>query len=267
MREREEGTVLVTVLAVVALASAVLVTMVTTQETAIARSQRYSEAAQALEIARGGEASVVAALRRDGREAPQIDHYGEAWASVQDREQAIENGTFTLTVEDMQGRFNLTGGGVIFADTVRRIVARAAPGVDLDAVLGDDPATMLALARSVDPGLAERIAPFVVRLPVTTDININAASETLLAALLQNPVAARRIARSRDRQGYVTGADIRQLGVVLPRGMGLTSNFFRVTTTVRLGRTTQRLESLLHRRRDGGSVVVDIVSRRRSPTP
>lgn len=265
-REGEEGTVLVTVLAMIALSSAVLVTMISTQETGIARSQRYSEASQALEIARGGEASAIAVLRRDARDAAEIDHAGEAWAALAETERRIEGGMFSLVIEDAQGRFNLRAGGrtgVLFDGTVRRIVKRAMPGADLDAILGDDPAAMLALAQAVDPALVERIAPYTTWLPQATDVNVNAADEALLAILLQNPVSARRIAGIRRRQGYVGEADLKRLGILLPNGLGLTSDFFTVTTVVTVGGTTQRMESLLYRRRKGEEIIVDVVSRRR----
>ncbi len=265
-RGAEDGTVLVTVLAVVALASAVLATMVTTQEVGIGRSQRYSEAAQALAIARGGEASAIAALRRDALEAPEIDHAGEAWGTLIEGERTIEGGTFTLTIEDAQGRFNLTKplfGGLLFDNTVRRIVERAMPEADI--VLGSDPAAALVLARTIHPALVTRMEPYLTILQRPTDVNINAADETLLAALLANPVAARRIAGVRARRGYVTETDLDRLGILLPQGLGLTSDFFTVTSVVTIGRTTQRLESLLYRRKDRGRIVVDVIARHRGP--
>lgn len=267
-RDRESGTVLVNVLAVLALCSAVLVTMTSVQDRSIARTRLYADAAQAMEIALGGEASVAAALRRDARTAPGIDHSGEAWAAINDREARIEGGIFTLAVFDAQGRFNLTNlrsGGLIATQTMARLSTLAAdnPGLarvlppEVEVALRERDYAALAYLAETLPGAAA----LFTELPVPTDVNINAAPEILLAVLFGNTVTARRIVALRDRRGHVTPSDLEALHVLLPPGIGFTSDFYKVRVDVRLGAARRRLDSLLWRRRNGLRVVVETVTR------
>jgi len=269
VRDREEGTVLVNVLAVIALCSAVLVTMTSVQTRSIERARLYGDAAQAMEMALGGEASVAAALRRDGREAPAIDHAGEPWAAIADSEAVIDGGTFTLSVSDAQDRFNLTtlrAGGLLAAQVAARLSSFLTDDPELarllspeaEAALRDkDYATLAALADTL-PGAAI----LFTELPVTTDVNINSAPEPLLAILFGNAVTARRIVALRARRGYVTRADLKTLRVLLPVGVGFTSNFYRAQVEVRLGSAYRKLDSLLWRRRDAdGRVIVETITR------
>ena len=255
MRNRENGTVLVNVLAILALCSAVVVTMTSMQDRSLARTRLHLDAAQAMEIALGGEASVAAALQHDARTTLEVDHAGEEWATIGDREVAVEGGTFTLDVRDAQGRFNLTNlrsGGLLAVQTAARLstllsdnpdLARLLPPEAERALREKDYATLATLAETL-PGAAA----LFTELPVPTEVNVNAAPEPLLAVLFGNPVTARRIVALRNRRGYVTPADLKALRVLLPPGLGFTSDFYRVRVEVRMGEAYRRLDSLLHRR-------------------
>jgi len=269
VRDGEEGTVLVNVLAIIALCSAVLVTMTSVQTRSIERARLYSDAAQAMEMALGGEASVAAALRRDGREAPEIDHAGEPWAAITDREAIIEGGTFTLSVSDAQDRFNLTtlrAGGLLATQVAARLSSLLTDDPELARLLtpeaetalrNKDYATLAALADTL-PGAAI----LFTELPMATDVNINSAPEPLLAILFGNAVMARRIAALRARRGHVTPADLKALRALLPVGVGFTSDFYRVRVDVRLGSARRKLDSLLWRRRGAnGQMVVETITR------
>jgi len=269
VRDGEEGTVLVNVLAIIALCSAVLVTMTSVQTRSIERARLYSDAAQAMEMALGGEASVAAALRRDGREAPEIDHAGEPWAAITNREAIIEGGTFTLSVSDAQDRFNLTtlrAGGLLATQVAARLSSLLTDDPELARLLtpeaetalrNKDYATLAALADTL-PGAAI----LFTELPMATDVNINSAPEPLLAILFGNAVMARRIAALRARRGHVTPADLKALRALLPVGVGFTSDFYRVRVDVRLGSARRKLDSLLWRRRGAnGQMVVETITR------
>lgn len=254
---RQAGIVLVNVLAIIALASSVAYMMITLQGTAIHRSQRFSEAAQAAAYARGGEASAIVALRRDAIEAPKIDHYSEPWAALAETDAPIGNGTFTLTIEDAQSRFNVNSlerGGILALQTLKQI----AVALDLppevaqliaDQILTTGPVARLDALRGVnlDAAMLARLSQLVTALPGKTEVNINSASEALVAIMLGNPVAARVLVSRRERQGFLTKDDVKRAGVLLPPGIGVTSDYFRVTVTVRVGETVQRLSSLLAR--------------------
>jgi general secretion pathway protein K len=65
MRRTDDGIILVNVLVALALGSALVVLMFTSQDNLIDRTRRAAAATQAEALALGGEASVVAALQRD----------------------------------------------------------------------------------------------------------------------------------------------------------------------------------------------------------
>lgn len=254
--------ILINIVALVALASAILALMLGDQERAVDRSLRHREASQAAVFARAGEASAVVALRRDALEAPQTDHLREPWAQVIDRNAAIRGGTFTLTVSDAQSRFNLNNlgqGGTFSAAALEPIVAalRIDPSVFARigaAIQSGGPLLRLSQLRDlgVDDSTIARLAPLVTTLPDATSVNVNTASEELLALLSGSPPAARMLVAQRDRAGFVTPEDIIALNVTLPPGVGFTSSHYWVRTTVTVGETPQTLTSLLGRTTRGG---------------
>ena len=100
-----------------------------------------------------------------------------------------------------------------------------------------------------------RLAPFVAALPSQVELNINTASAQVLACLGEGiPAAALQSAiEGRGRSGYsdVT-AFVQQLSAygVGPQGLGVGSQYFRVTTEVSLGDRRQVLTSYLQRGND-----------------
>ena len=276
-RSGDDGVVLINVLVLLALAASVVTMMLSLADLSIARSQRFSEAGQALALIRAGEQSAIAALRRDMIETPEFDHRNEAWATVGQRRIEIAGGTFELEIADAQGRFNLNalvGGGLQAAQTLQAIAA--------EVELAPDTATRIAATINVDgplrelgylsrragipAGELEAMRALVTVLPGNGDVNVNAAPTELLAILLQNPVQARVLAATRERAGFLTPQDVEAAGVILPPGVGFASDFFQVRTAVRIGETPQVMESLLrrHRRADGSGEVA--VVRRRNAT-
>ena len=265
MRDTESGVILINVLVILALTAAVLLVMQRTSDLSIARAQVFSDAVQGLALIQGGEASARAALRRDMIEAPEADHLGEAWASVAQSDVQIETGTFALQIDDAQSRFNLNslaGSGVVGEQILTRIAARL--------TLPDDTAPrILARLSRRDPlrsldqlipeaGLAPetlaRLRDLVTLLPGRLDINLNTAPPDLIHALTDNPVQARILISLRDRKGHLTTGDFATANVILPAGTGFTSQYFKVTTRVTVGQTTQSIDSLLQRRGDARGV-------------
>ena len=198
-------------------------------------------------------------------EAPELDHRGEAWATVGQRGIEIAGGRFELEIADAQGRFNLNalvGGGLQAAQTLQAIAtelelapgtaARIAATINVDGPLrelGD-----LRRRAGIPAAEVDAMRRLVTVLPGNGDVNVNAAPPELLAILLQNPVQARVLAATRERAGFLTPRDVEAAGVILPPGVGFASDFFQVRTSVRIGETPQVMESLLRRRRgaDGG---------------
>jgi general secretion pathway protein K len=258
---------LVNILSLVALAGAILMLMVSDQDRSVGRTLRFREASQAAVLARAGELSAAVALRKDALEAPEADHQREPWAKVIEREASIQGGTFSLTVTDAQGRFNLNALG------------GALPGAELAAIAGALQLTPEAIERisasirergnlvrleqlrefGLDEAALRRLAPFVTTLPGASTVNLNSASEELIAFLTGNDAAARMLVSQRERAGFLTPGDLAALNVALPAGAGFTSNYFWVRTTVTIGDTAQTLISLLRRGiRDGRPEVVTL---------
>lgn len=260
----QNGIILLNVLAVVAIASMAILIMVSVQQAGIVRSIRYAEAAQADAYIAGAEASAVIALREDARISPGTDHAGEAWAQIQDSSVAIGNGTFTVRIMDAQAKYNINN--ILYGASERSVLERLLAALGADDQAGSRIAAYLATAgeaRSLDEltlaGLdgaqIDLLGPHLTALPGRTNVNINTASPEVLSAIFNSPVTGQIISSVRDRQGFVTQDDIRQARTLMPRGGGLTSDWFIVTAETRQGETTRRRESLLQRRSDRVDVV------------
>lgn len=112
----------------------------------------------------------------------------------------------------------------------------------------------LAGAPGVDAGAVERLRPFVTVLPQRTWINANTASAEVIAAWVPglSVERAREALRTRDQgQWFVNRGDfVRRLQMpeideveVL---IGITSEWFRVSSALRMSRTTLLMQALLH---------------------
>ncbi len=289
--------ILVNVLTMVAVAAALVLAMLDREVPAIDRTASYREAAQALAIARGGELSTVAALRRDNGATPggatpdgatpdgavpgdatpdgltahdaTPDNAINIWAKVAQAPTPIAGGSFALAIGDAQGRFNVNAATGAGEPLLAAIVA--ALGLPAD-VAGRIAATIATrgrvrdvgeLARAgLDEATLARLGAMVTALPGAAPINLNAAPPALLDALFGG-AAGRQLALRRDRTGRLTALDLAAAGVEPPPGVGFTSDHFIVTATVTQGGTTLTLTSLLERRREGGHApAVIIISRR-----
>ncbi len=259
---------LITVLAAVALASTVVFAMLSLQETAVRRSQRFADATQAMAAALGGEASAIAALRRDD---PAMDHLSEAWAALEETEAPIQNGTFSLRIVDAQARFNLNTlvrGRASQKAILRKILAAIeAPDLVAEVIAArlarEGPVARVADLEGlgVDAGTLARLAPFVTALPGRTAVNLNTADEALIAILVGDPFAARSLVARRERNGFVTREDLAPLRIIAPPGAGFASDHFEVSVDVEVGGARQRLVSLLKRQESGDSVEVAAILR------
>lgn len=257
----EEGMILVNVLLFVAIASGILLLMISAEDSGLERGLRMREAARAQAIARGGEISAVVALRRDAAVAPDNDNRAEPWAALAESGAPIEGGTFDLAIADAQGRFNVNAlmqPDPMATETLGRIAnavgltpeqaVKAAAAIRAAGPLTDiRPLGALGLP----PGQVARLSALLTALPYDSKINLNAASEDMIGILIGDPMAARRIVALRDRQGYLTAADLASLDASMPQGTGLTSNLFWVRTRVRIGDTSQQVTSLIARKDDG----------------
>ena len=204
-RDPQGGVILINVLVILALSSTVVFAMLRLSDTAITRSQRFSDAGQAAALITGGEVTAIAALRRDMQDAPQADHLAEAWAQIAQDDIAIEGGTFSLAISDAQGRFNLNnlaGGNPADLQILQAILAELdlpdATGLRILARMAD-PAPLTALSDLLDAGISAdevaRLSPLVTVLPQPTPININTMPDAMFAVLAGKPPLAASSAR------------------------------------------------------------------------
>jgi general secretion pathway protein K len=87
----------------------------------------------------------------------------------------------------------------------------------------------------------------------------------LLGLIADNPVQARSLQGIRNRNGFITPADITAAKVILPPGIGFVSRFFHVTVGVTIDGTAQRMETLLQRRPGPGGVPEVVAVFRQAP--
>ena len=272
-RRGESGVILLNVLAVLAIASSVVVLMATLQGSAIGRSERLSDAIAADAIIRGGEAAAQAALRRDATETPDSVDYAQSWARLNENAAPIFGGSFSMRIVDAQARYNVNNlirPNLAALDELRRMVQ----------VAGLPPEAADALALRLSQGgeierfedlggtesekaIVSALGPLLVALPLPTKVNVNTADETLLALLLRNGGAARQLTARRQRNGRLTPQDFSDVKAFLPPDAGFTSDYFEVRLEVTYGDVTEAVTSLLRRRRRGGGVVVEVIDRRR----
>jgi general secretion pathway protein K len=275
IRRDEEGMILVNVLMFVAIAAGLVLLMINREELALDRGLRTREAARAQAIVRGGELSAVVALRRDAEQSPEVDHVGEAWAKLSESGAPIEGGTFDLAIADAEGRFNINSvrSGEVASTILFQAIGNEAglTGEQIVAAIEyvrlRGPVTDLRPLRmaGVEPKVADRLERLVTALPGRTTLNLNAASEEMLAMLFRDPLIAQRLVAIRTRQGYLTAKDLADQNVSLPWGTSFRSNTFWVRTRATIGGTSQQTATLIQRRlTEDGRIEVSPVERWRN---
>ena len=272
-RTKDSGVILVNVLVALALGSALVVLMLTSQDDLIDRSRRAAALAQAQALAMGGETSVVIALRSDMQTAPETDHLAEPWALIQQAEVDVGAGRFSVSIHDAQSGIDLNGlgaGGISQQQVLARLVA------DLDL----PPQTVTQIVNAVsragalrsltdigelDPNTRAALAPHVSFLPDGGAVNLNTADAVVMGAVLRNRGAANRLITMRDKLGFITPADLRDLGLVGTNGAGFKSAIFDVTVTAQVDDVLVRLTSRIQRVQGLGWQDVRVIARRFGP--
>jgi general secretion pathway protein K len=272
-RDPESGVVLINVLSILALASAVTVAILTLQDVAIERSTRFIDASSATAYALGGESSAVSSLRRDALNAPETDHYGEPWALIQEEGAAIEGGRFALSIEDEQAKFNLNNlltDGLGAREILRALLVSVKASPELVPAISDYVTTNGGLDHlnelsnaGVDSSVIARLAEIACVLPTATEININTVAEPLLAVMLGNRASARLLVSRRERQGFLTAADLALARVLLPARAGFRSDYYAVSITVTVGTVSQAMTSHVFRTKRDGQVAAGVWRRER----
>ena len=272
-RTKDSGVILVNVLVALALGSALVVLMLTSQDDLIDRSRRAAALAQAQALAMGGETSVVIALRSDMQTAPETDNLAEPWALIQQAEVDVGAGRFSVSIHDAQSGIDLNGlgaGGMAQQQVLARLVA------DLDLPPQTVTQIVNAMARAgalrsltdigeLDPNTRAALAPHVSFLPDGGAVNLNTADAVVMGAVLRNRGAANRLITMRDKLGFITPADLRDLGLVGTNGAGFKSAVFDVTVTAQVDDVLVRLTSRIQRVQGLGWQDVRVIARRFGP--
>lgn len=268
----EQGSITVNVLAISALASALMLAMMTREDASLSRSGLYAQGARVEAVLSGAELSAVAALARDTAASPDLDHRGEAWTAIEEDGAQIEFGRFWLRIEDAQGRFNinrLTRGAL----SDRQVFARLAVSAGLDEAARDAVLAYMAVIGPVErvealaaAGLSRRelarLEPLVTALPDRAGVSLNAAPEPVLAALFSNEIDARTLAARRARGEPITPERLRAMRLAVPPGASFSAQWFEVSARVSAGGVERAQVSVLYREVRAGRPAVRIVSRR-----
>ncbi|MCC5887533.1 MAG: type II secretion system minor pseudopilin GspK [Gammaproteobacteria bacterium] len=278
---------LLTVLLVAALASVILVQLLSRHHLSVAYTRQALHSQQALGYALGAESWVRHLLYRDRIEDdrnPPVDSLDDDWAEPE-APFDLADGSIEIRVRDLEGLFNLNSidGDPAAAERFRRLLAV----LELDPVLTDllldwidadeevqglgaedgvylleDPpyrtantamasVTELRLLANMDAEQYDRLAPFVTALPAAAGlININTAPAPVLAALApgMDPVQAGSYAR--PQTPWLLPGDLigQEAGFAPEAGVMTTqSRLFEASILVRHGTQRLLLRTLIHR--------------------
>ena len=189
------------------------------------RTEAALAADQGLMYVQGAEAWAADILRQDLVDSPNSDHFGEQWA-IELPPLPVDGGTIAGRLEDLQARFNLNnliGNDGKENELALRQFERLLVSVEADPALagavidwldpdtelrfptggedvayidGDPPyrtansmvtsASELMAITGFDRETYRRLAPYVTVLPAGTKLNVNTASDVVLASLSDN---------------------------------------------------------------------------------
>lgn len=290
----QRGVAIITAMLVVTVGTILAVNLMWQSTLDQRRTAAALAADQGLMYVHAAEAWAGDILREDLIDSPDTDHLGEAWA-IQLPPVPVDGGTMTGWLEDLHGRFNLnnlvTPAGVEDPLGVQQF-ERLLELLDIDPALagavvdwldadstprfpagGEDgtyagrdppyrtPNSMITSASEVlavagfDQTSYERLAPYLTALPSGTRLNVNTASDVLLASLSVDIDLATAAALVDERGGGEFG-DIDAVfgGLVEPQFLQRidgVSEHFRLTATVTLGTAQLTMRSVLQRDTSG----------------
>lgn len=287
---RQRGVAVLTAMLVVALGTMIAVNLMWISSLDQRRTAAALASEQSLLYLQGAEAWVGDILRQDQIESNESDHLGEIWA-VEIAPLPVEGGLISGRIEDLQGRFNInnlvTPQGEV-DEFAKRQFERLLATLQIDPSLagvvtdwldsdseasfptgGEDatyagmeppyraangfitsPSELLANS-GFDSESYRVLAPYIAALPSGTRINVNTASDVVLASLSDDidlSIAAALI----EERGAANFPDISASfeGWVEPDMLGRidgVTQYFQLTGTVVLGTYQLTMYSLLER--------------------
>jgi len=291
---RQRGVAILTAMLVVTLGTMIAVNLMWKASLDLRRTTSALAADQGLMYLQGAEAWAGDILRQDQVDSIESDHLGEIWAAELPP-MPVDGGVISGRVEDLQGRFNLnnlvTSQGEE-DEIARRQFERLLEMLELDPSLAgvavdwldpdgetkfpfgaeDDvysgfdppyrasntvitsPSELMAMS-GVERESYRLLLPYVTALPSGTTLNVNTASDVLLASLLDDIDLSRGVALIEERGG----ADFPDISAsfegdvepeVLQRIDGV-SQYFLLTASVAIGTNQFTMYSVLQRDNSG----------------
>jgi general secretion pathway protein K len=293
-RRQQRGVALITAVLVVAIGTMIAVNLMWEGTLDLRRTESALAADQGLLYVQGAEAWAADILRQDLVDSPDSDHLSELWA-IELAPLPVDGGTITGKLEDLQARFNLNNliaADGMESQLARRQFERLLNSLELDPGLAGavvdwlDPDTdlrfptggedvvyisldppyrtansmitstseLLAIA-GFDKEVFQRLAPYITVLPRGTKLNVNTASDALLASLSDDldPATATALVEERDNAEFLD-IDATFEGLVDPdtlQEIDGVSEHFLLTATVTLGSNQLTMRSVLQRDRSG----------------
>jgi len=293
-RASQRGVALVTAVLVVAIGTIIAVNLMWQGTLDLRRAEASLAADQGLLYLQGAEAWAGDILRQDLVDSPESDHLGEQWA-FELPPLPIDGGVIVGRLEDLQGRFNLNnlvGADGMESELMRRQFERLLLLVEADPALagavvdwldpdteqrfptgGEDVAysdvdppyrtansmitssSELMAITGFDRETYQRLAPYVTVLPRGTKINVNTASNVVLASLSDDIDLGLADSLIEERAGAeFLDIDATFEGLVEPdvlQEIDGISEHFLLTATVTLGSNQLTMRSVLQRDRSG----------------
>lgn len=287
---RQRGVAVLTAMLVVAIGTMIAANLLWDATLDQRRTAAALAGDQGLMYVQGAEAWIGDILRQDLVDSPNSDNLGEDWA-MQLPPLPIDGGTISGRIEDLQGRFNLNNliqsdgkeDPVAVAQFQRLLMLLGLdpglagavidwldPNVDAhfptgaeDSVYADadppyrtpntmitSPSELMAVA-GFDKDSYAKLAPYVTALPMGTKINVNTASDVVLASLSDtlDIATADSLIEERGDMGF-PDVDAAFSGLVDPMVLqridGVTEHFM-LTATIQLGDTQLTVHSVLQR--------------------
>jgi general secretion pathway protein K len=290
----QRGVALVMAILVVAIATMIAVNLLWEGTLDVRRAEAALASDQGLMYVQGAEAWAADILRQDLVDSPDSDNLGEQWA-IELPPLPVDGGSIAGKLEDLQGRFNLNnliGSDGKESELARRQFERLLLAVDADPQLagavvdwldpdteqrfptgGEDvaygdseppyrtanttittPSELMAVA-GFDRETYQKVAPYITVLPAGTKLNVNTASDLVLASLSDNidiSTAGSLIEERGDAEFLDIDATFE--GLVDPdvlQEIDGVSDHFLLTATVTLGKNQLTMRSVLQRDRSG----------------
>jgi general secretion pathway protein K len=294
-RHNQQGLALITAVLVVAIVATVATTLALGEQVWFRQAQNMSNRAQAESLRSGALNYAAILLTRDDKNR-KTDGLNEFWAKPLPP-LTVDDGMIVFKVSDAQGLFNLNNLVRSRDDILMFQRLLTALGLDpgLSAALLDwlDSNTTvdysggaedieylslpqpyraanqslqsvdeLRLVKGFTANTVKQLRPYVTALPVPTAINVNTASDQVLAALFTNPptAALQTVLDSRVSQPFEdTAKFLAQLpaGTTCPANLcDVKTGYFLVTIDILYGRLLRHTEALIQRPANGPATVL-----------